>query len=206
MFKVKKITKIERDHCRLSHVMSVAPNASSSLILGNTSPSIEPMRACCYRQDTLSGSHLNKNKYLDQLIKDKCNENIDLDYDEVWSSIMAKRGSISHLDIFSDWEKQIFKTAIEIDQRQIVQLAADRQVYIDQAQSVNLFFRPDTDIKYLHAAHFSAWKKGLKTLYYCRSEKIGEADKVSERIERQIIEEIDIRQLVEGTDCLACEG
>jgi ribonucleoside-diphosphate reductase alpha chain len=191
---------------RLSHVMAIAPNASTSIILGNTSPSIEPFRALAYRQDTLSGSHLNKNKYLDKLIKEKCKEDPNIDYDEVWSSIISHRGSCQHLDMFSDWEKQVFKTSLEIDQRWVVDLAADRQQYIDQAQSVNLFLRPDASIAYLHAVHFLAWKKGLKTLYYCRSEKIGEADKVSEKIERQVIEEIDMQQLVEGTDCLACEG
>ena len=95
---------------------------------------------------------------------------------------------------------------MEIDQRWVVQHAGDRQQYIDQAQSVNLFFRPDANIKYLHAVHFQAWKSGLKTLYYCRSEKIGKADRVARKIERQIIEEIDMTQLIEGDTCLACEG
>ena len=94
---------------------------------------------------------------------------------------------------------------MEIDQRWLVQHAADRQEYIDQAQSLNLFFRPDVHIKYLHAVHFQAWKQGLKSLYYCRSEKIGKADKVSKRIERQVIDEIDLRALVEGDECLACQ-
>jgi ribonucleoside-diphosphate reductase alpha chain len=94
---------------------------------------------------------------------------------------------------------------MELDQRVLIELAADRQEYIDQGQSLNLFFLPTADIKYLHAAHFLAWKKGLKTLYYCRSEKIKKADKVSKLIKRQIIEEIDIRALAEET-CLACEG
>jgi ribonucleoside-diphosphate reductase alpha chain len=94
---------------------------------------------------------------------------------------------------------------MEIDQRWVIEHAANRQEYIDQAQSLNLFFRPDVNIKYLHAVHFLAWKQGLKTLYYCRSEKIGKADKVSKKIQRQIIEEIDIKQLIEGEGCLACE-
>ena len=105
-----------------------------------------------------------------------------------------------------DWDKDVFKTSMEIDQRWVIEHAADRQEFIDQAQSVNLFFRPDVHIKYLHAVHFMAWKQGLKTLYYCRSEKIGKADKVSKRIEREIIKEIDIESLVKGEDCLACEG
>lgn len=191
---------------RLSHTTSIAPNASTSIILGNTSPSIEPYRANCYRQDTLSGAYTNKNKYLDKLIKEKCEVDKTLNYDDIWSSIMSHRGSVQHLDIFDDWEKQIFKTALEIDQRQIIELAADRQQYIDQAQSVNLFFRPDAYIPYLHAVHFLAWKKGLKTLYYCRSEKIRDADKVSEQIKREIIEEINIQDLIDGDSCIACEG
>jgi ribonucleoside-diphosphate reductase alpha chain len=95
---------------------------------------------------------------------------------------------------------------MEIDQRWVIDLAADRQQYIDQAQSLNLFFRPDSNIKYIHAVHFMAWKKGLKTLYYCRSEKIGKADKISKRIERQVMEEIDLKALATEDVCLACEG
>jgi ribonucleoside-diphosphate reductase alpha chain len=125
---------------------------------------------------------------------------------DIWSSIIANDGSVQHLDILSDWEKDVFKTSMEIDQRWVIEHAADRQEYIDQAQSLNLFFRPDVNIKYLHAVHFLAWKQGLKTLYYCRSEKIGKADKVSKKIQRQIIEEIDLKQLTEGDTCIACEG
>jgi len=180
---------------RFSHVMAIAPNASSSILMGNTSPSVEPFRANAYRQDTLSGAFLNKNKYLDKIIKDKCNEDSKLDYNEIWSSIIANDGSVQHLEFLDDWTKDVFKTSMEIDQRWIIQHAADRQEYIDQAQSINLFFRPDTNVKYLHAAHFMAWKMGLKTLYYCRSEKIGKADKVAKKIERQVIEEIDLKQL-----------
>ena len=95
---------------------------------------------------------------------------------------------------------------MEIDQRWIIQHASDRQVFIDQAQSVNLFFRPDANIKYLHAIHYLAWKSGLKTLYYCRSEKIGKADKVSKRIEREVIKELDMKAIMDGDTCLACEG
>jgi ribonucleoside-diphosphate reductase alpha chain len=95
---------------------------------------------------------------------------------------------------------------MEIDQRWIVEHAADRQVYIDQAQSLNLFFRPDVNVKYLHACHFLAWKKGLKTLYYCRSEKLAKADKVSKRIEREVIKELDMTAIAKGDECLACEG
>ena len=189
---------------RFSHLMAIAPNASSSIIMRNTSPSIEPYRANAYRQDTLSGSFLNKNRWLDRIIKGLTQT--EEEYNEVWSSIIANDGSVQHLDILDENQKAVFKTSMEIDQRWVIDLAADRQVYIDQAQSLNLFFRPDVNIKYLHAIHFMAWKKGLKTLYYCRSEKIGKADKVSKRIERQVIKEIDMTQIAQGNDCIACEG
>lgn len=191
---------------RFCHVMAIAPNASSSIIMGNTSPSIEPYRANAYRQDTLSGSHLNKNRYLDKIIKDASEKDSTIDYNETWSSIIANDGSVQHLEWLDDWTKDVYKTSMEIDQRWIVQHAADRQPYIDQAQSLNLFFRPNANVKYLHAVHFMAWKQGLKTLYYCRSEKIGKADKVARKIERQVIEEIDLKQIAEGDTCLACEG
>ena len=190
---------------RFSHLMAIAPNASSSIIMGNTSPSIEPFRANAYRQDTLSGSSLNKNKHLDAIVRAAAAEHEDGWYEEVWSSIIANDGSVQHLAWLSDWHKDVFKTGMEIDQRWIVQHAADRQQYIDQAQSVNLFFRPDVNVKYLHAVHFQAWKSGLKTLYYCRSEKLAKADKVSKRIERQVIQEIDLQALADGDVCLACE-
>ena len=189
---------------RFSHLMAIAPNASSSIIMGNTSPSIEPYRANAYRQDTLSGSFLNKNRWLDKILKELITDTDK--YNEAWSSIIANDGSVQHLDILSDDQKAVFKTSMEIDQRWVIDLAADRQAHIDQAQSLNLFFRPDANIKYVHAIHFMAWKKGLKTLYYCRSEKIGKADKVSKKIERQVIKEIDMTQIAQGNDCIACEG
>jgi len=196
---------------RFAHVMAIAPNASSSIIMGNTSPSIEPYRANAYRQDTLSGSSLNKNKWFDKVIikylqqgnpEQACDQ---AEVDKIWSSIIANDGSVQHLDWVDDWTKDVFKTAMEIDQRWIVDHAAHRQSYIDQAQSLNLFFRPDVNVKYLHAVHFQAWKQGLKTLYYCRSEKIGKADKVSKKIQREIIEEIDLKALATEEVCLACE-
>ena len=191
---------------RFSHLMAIAPNASSSIIMGNTSPSVEPYRANAYRQDTLSGSSLNKNKYLDAIIKAEASKHKDGWYDEVWSSIIAHDGSVQHLEWMTEWNKDVFKTSMEIDQRWLIQHAADRQEYIDQAQSINLFFRPDVNIKYLHAVHFMAWKMGLKTLYYCRSEKIGKADKVSKKIERDVIKELDMKALASEEVCLACEG
>ena len=206
--KIKKIKYI--GNRRFSTFSAIAPNASSSIIMGNTSPSIEPLRANAYRQDTLSGSALNKNKWLNAVIENKLsNENGVIsqnEYNDIWSSIIANDGSVQHLDILDDWSKEVFKTSMEIDQRWVVQHAADRQQYIDQAQSVNLFFRPDSNSKYIHAVHFQAWKQGLKTLYYCRSEKISKADKVSKKIERQVIQEIDLKALATEDVCLACEG
>jgi ribonucleoside-diphosphate reductase alpha chain len=196
---------------RFSHMLAIAPNASSSIIMGNTSPSIEPYRANAYRQDTLSGASLNKNKWLDRIIKKYCDSpptgnKLGMEYDEIWSSIIANDGSCQHLEWMDDWTKDVFKTGMEIDQRWVIQHAADRQEYIDQAQSLNVFFRPDVNVKYLHAVHFQAWKQGLKTMYYCRSEKLAKADKVSKRIERHVIEEIDMKQLASEEVCLACEG
>lgn len=192
---------------RFSHVMAIAPNASSSIIMGNTSPSIEPFRANAYRQDTLSGAFLNKNKYLDVLIKDKIESGeTKQDYDEIWSSIIANDGSVQHLRFLTEDEKDVYKTAMEIDQRWVIEHAADRQNFVDQAQSLNLFFRPDANIKYLHAVHFLAWKRGLKTMYYCRSEKLGKADRVSKKIERQVIKELDMSEIINEESCLACEG
>ena len=198
---------------RFSHVMAIAPNASSSIIMGNTSPSIEPYRANAYRQDTLSGSYLNKNRWLDKVIMEYLSADGtpltpkgEDEYQQIWSSIIANDGSVQHLEWMDENTKAVFKTSMEIDQRWVIDLAADRQVYIDQAQSLNVFFRPDSNIKYIHAVHFMAWKKGLKTLYYCRSEKIGKADKVSKKIERQVIKELDMVEIAQGNDCIACEG
>ena len=197
---------------RFSHLMAIAPNASSSIIMGNTSPSVEPYRANAYRQDTLSGSFLNKNRWLDKVIRDYLTDGDSSmtaeegEYNDIWSSIIANDGSVQHLNWMDENTKAVFKTSMEIDQRWVIELAADRQQYIDQAQSLNLFFRPDAHIKYIHAIHFMAWKKGLKTLYYCRSEKIGKADKVSKKIERQVIKELDMVQVAQGNDCIACEG
>lgn len=191
---------------RFSHLMAIAPNASSSIIMGNTSPSIEPYRANAYRQDTLSGAFLNKNRYLDILIKKEAESHKDGWYEETWSSIIANDGSVQHLEWMDEHSKEVFKTSMEIDQRWVIEHAADRQEYIDQAQSLNVFFRPDVSVKYLHAVHYMAWKKGLKTMYYCRSEKLAKADKVSKKIERKVIEEIDMTQIAQGNDCIACEG
>jgi ribonucleoside-diphosphate reductase alpha chain len=186
---------------RFSHHMAIAPNASSSLIMGNTSPSIEPYRANVFRQDTLSGAHVYRNRFLVKRLA-----KLGLDNDDTWASIIAHDGSVQHLDIPED-VKEVFKTAMEIDQRWLVELAADRQEFIDQGQSVNLFFQPNTTIAYLHAVHFMAWKQGLKSLYYLRSDKVRKAEKVGAQVKRQRIEEtIDMTAIANGETCLACEG
>lgn len=186
---------------RFSHHTAIAPNASSSLIMGNTSPSVEPYRANVFRQDTLSGAFVYKNRFLKAELAA-----LDMDNDDVWASIISNEGSIQHLDV-PEQLKEVFKTAMEIDQRWLVELAADRQKYIDQGQSINLFFPANVSIKYLHAIHFLAWKSGLKSLYYLRSEKVRKADKVGAQIKRQRIEdEIDLKTVADGDTCLACEG
>jgi ribonucleoside-diphosphate reductase alpha chain len=186
---------------RFSHHTAIAPNASSSLIMGNTSPSVEPYRANVFRQDTLSGAFVYKNRFLKVQLAA-----LGMDDDDTWASIISNEGSVQHLDI-PDNLKEVFKTAMEIDQRWLVELAADRQQYIDQGQSINLFFPANVSIKYLHAIHFLAWKSGLKSLYYLRSEKVRKADKVGAQIKRQRIEdEIDLKTVADGDTCLACEG
>ena len=149
---------------RNAHLLAIAPNASSSIICGTTSPSIEPYRANAYVQKTMSGSFLVKNKYLEKLLEKK-----GMNTDAMWQSIVAQRGSVLHLDELSDYEKDTFKTAIEINQQWIIEHAADRQQYICQGQSVNVFVPADVNIKELHDMHMLAWKRKIKTLYYCRS-------------------------------------
>lgn len=192
---------------RCSHVMAIAPNASSSIIMGNTSPSIEPYAANAYRQDTSSGAFLNKNKFLDQIIIEESKSRGDNWYNDTWASIISNDGSVQHLDWMDNYKKDIFKTAVEIDQRWIIEQTADRQKYVDQAISTNLFFTPDVNVKYLHAVHFQAWKQGLKSLYYVRSSKLRKADKVGQKVERKRIEdEISMQELVDNNTCMACEG
>ena len=183
------------DSCevRNAHLLAIAPNASSSIICGNTSPSIEPFRANAYTQKTKSGSHLHKNKYLEKLLESK-NANTD----SVWKEIVANKGSVQHLAVLTDDEKEVFKTAVEINQSWIIEHASMRQEFICQSQSVNLFFPPDVNKGDLHNVHMLAWAKNLKTLYYLRSEAISRADNVSSQVKREII--------FEQEDCLSCEG
>ena len=177
---------------RNAHLLAIAPNASSSIICGTTSPSVEPYRANAYVQKTMSGSFLVKNKYLEKLLEKKGINN-----DTTWTSILANRGSVLHIKELSDYEKDTFKTAIEINQQWVIEHAADRQQYICQGQSINVFVPADVNVKELHDIHMLAWKRKLKTLYYCRSEAIKRAELVSKKIERTIIPE---------ADCLSCEG
>lgn len=181
---------------RNAHLMAIAPNASSSIICGNTSPSIEPYRANAYAQKTKSGTSLMKNEYLEALLQD-----LDMDNEDVWKSIVTNLGSVQHLDFLDQYTKDVFKTAVEIDQRWIIDLAADRQEYICQSQSLNVFFPSDVSKQELHSVHMMAWKKGVKTLYYLRSEAFKRAEKVSdEALRQQVLESID------EDACLACEG
>ena len=159
---------------RFSNKTAIAPTASISIICGGSSPGIEPIAANSYTHKTLSGSFNVRNKYLKKVLK-KYNK----DTDEVWSTITTNQGSVSHLDFLTADEKDTFKTAFEIDQRWIVELGADRTPHISQAQSINVFVPADIHKKELHDIHFQAWKKGLKSLYYCRSKSIQRAENVT---------------------------
>jgi len=205
--KANEATKIlaeERGECpdgigygvRNSHLLAIAPNASSSIICGNTSPSIEPYRANAFVQKTKTGSSLLKNEYLEH-----CLDELGMNNDDIWQSIITHDGSVQHLDFLDEDTKDIFKTGVELDQRWLVEFAADRQEYICQSQSLNLFFPADVSKQELHAVHMMAWKQGVKTLYYLRSEAIKRADKVSDEALRQYI----FDSISEET-CLACEG
>ena len=183
------------DSCevRNAHLLAIAPNASSSIICGNTSPSIEPFRANAFTQKTKSGSYLMKNKFLEEVLESK-----GANTDDTWKSIVTNKGSVQHLDVLTPEEKEVFKTAVEINQSWVVEHAAQRQEFICQSQSVNLFFPPDVNKADLHNIHMLAWAKNLKTLYYLRSEAISRADNVSNKVKREII--------FEQSDCLSCEG
>ncbi len=161
---------------RFSHKLSIAPTASISIIAGNSSPGIEPIAANVFLQKTLSGSFSVRNRHLQKLLAEK-----GYDTDEVWSSITTTKGSVQHLDFLNEQEKAVYKTAFELDQRWIVEHAADRAPFICQSQSVNVFLPANVHKRDLHQIHFMAWKKGVKSLYYCRSLSIARADTVSDR-------------------------
>lgn len=197
---------LEGTGLRFAHTTAIAPTASNALICGNVSPSIEPWRANAFRQDTISGTFIQKNKYLDNLIREKAEKN-ECDYDDTWLKIVQNEGSIQSVDCFNELEKDVFKTAAEIDMMWVIDLAADRQEDIDQSQSLNIFIFPDVSIKRLHAIHFMAWKKGIKSMYYVRTEKLKNTEKVSAKVERKRIEdEFDLGSIVDGTECLSCHG
>ena len=181
---------------RNAHLLAIAPNASSSIICGNTSPSIEPYRANAFTQKTKTGSALLKNRHLEKILEEK-----GINDEETWKSIITNNGSIQHLEGLDDWTKDVFKTAVEIDQRWVIEHAADRQEFICQSQSVNIFFPADVSKQELHNVHMMAWARKLKTLYYLRSEAIKRAEIVSDQKLREFVFDYD-----DDEACLACEG
>ena len=193
---------------RFSHKLAIAPTASISIITGATSPGIEPIAANVFLQKTLSGSFTVRNRHLHKLLIEKGR-----DTDEVWSSITLSKGSVQHLDFLTQQEKDVFKTAFELDQRWVVEHAADRTPYICQSQSVNLFLPADIHKRDLHQIHMLAWKRGLKSLYYCRSLSIQRADTVSEMLNKvEVLEKQAVlppvrhrnEDEVPYEECLAC--
>lgn len=156
---------------RFSNKMAIAPTASISIITGGASPGIEPNAANAYTHKTLSGSFPVRNSFLEKLLEEKGQNT-----DDVWSSIFTNEGSVQHLDFLSADEKDVFKTAFEIDQRWLIEHAADRTPFVCQAQSLNVFLPANVHKRDLHAIHFEAWKKGVKSLYYCRSKSIQRAE------------------------------
>tara|TARA_Y100000590_G_scaffold246089_1_gene276490 strand:- start:15 stop:1946 length:1932 start_codon:yes stop_codon:yes gene_type:complete len=188
---------------RFSNKTAIAPTASISIICGGTSPGVEPIAANSYTHKTLSGSFNVRNKYLEKVLE-KYNKN----NEEIWSSITTNQGSVIHLDFLSKEEKDIFKTAFELDQKWIVELGADRTPNISQAQSINLFLPADVHKKELHQIHFQAWKKGLKSLYYCRSKSIQRAENInsgsSTDVEASVYQNKDDQE-AEYEECLSCQ-
>jgi len=174
---------------RNSHLLAIAPNASSGVIL-STSPSIEPAKAVAYTHRTRAGSFLVKNVYFEELLNEKGENN-----ESVWTSIITNKGSVQHLPFLTEGEKAVFKTAQELDQNWVVQHAADRQPYICQGQSVNLFFPAGAEKSYVNKVHIKAWKEGLKGLYYLRTEAKSRAENVSEKVERVALQD-DNRSIV----------
>lgn len=177
---------------RNAHLLAIAPNANSSIICG-CSPSIEPLKSNAFTHRTRAGAHLIKNKYLVKVL-----EEMDKNTDEVWKSIINNEGSVQHLDFLDDDTKAVFKTAFELDQGWVVDHASDRQVWIDQGQSVNLFFPAGASKSYVNATHIRAWKKGLKGLYYFRTSAAVQADKVGQQVQRSALKDAE--------ECLSCHG
>lgn len=181
---------------RLTNMLAIAPNASSSTICG-TSASIEPEMANGYVHRSRIGSYFIKNKFLEELL-----EKIGMNTDDIWTSIVTNNGSVQHLDFLNEQEKEVFKTFVELDQLDIIKQAADRQIWIDQAQSLNLRFSPDVSKSYVNKVHYMAWKLGLKTLYYLRTETGSKAENVSKKIERVALKE----EKSSENECLSCQG
>ncbi|EHD14196.1 ribonucleotide-diphosphate reductase subunit alpha [Commensalibacter intestini A911] len=192
---------------RFSNKMAIAPTASISIIAGNASPGIEPINANVFLQKTLSGSFTVRNRHLRKLLQTKGQ-----DTDEVWSSITLNKGSVQHLEFLTQDEKDVFKTAFELDQRWIIEHAADRSPFICQSQSINLFVPANIHKRDLHQIHYQAWKKGVKSLYYCRSLSLQRADDVSNvAVKADILSPITPSTPIDNTtttdyeECLACQ-
>ncbi|MGE3839885.1 MAG: ribonucleotide-diphosphate reductase subunit alpha, partial [Hyphomonadaceae bacterium] len=186
---------------RFSHKLAIAPTASISIICGGTSAGIEPIPANIYTHKTLSGSFAVKNPYLEKLLTEK-----GMNTESVWSSILKKEGSVQHLDFLSEDEKAVFKTAFEIDQRWIVELAADRTPLICQAQSLNIFIPGDVDKWDLHMLHWMAWERGVKSLYYCRSKSVQRAGFAGDEGKSEVAEGPSMpAQRTDYEECLACQ-
>jgi ribonucleoside-diphosphate reductase alpha chain len=192
---------------RFSNKTAIAPTASISIIAGNSSPGIEPFAANSFIQKTLTGSFNVRNKYLEKLLSTKGFNN-----EQVWSSIATHEGSVQHLTFLSSHEKEIFKTAHEVDQNWLIDLAADRALYISQSQSLNIFLAGNVSKMYLNNIHFRAWKRGVKSLYYCRSTSIQRPDKVSHDVKKADFKDIEIankKKQEENSskydECLACQ-
>ena len=184
---------------RNSHLLAIAPNASSGVILG-TSPSIEPLKANAYTHRTRAGSFLVKNKYLEELLETK-----EMNNDSIWSSIITNKGSVQHLSFLTEGEKSIYKTADELDQNWVVRHAGDRQQYICQGQSVNLFFPGTADKSYVNKVHLRAWSSGLKGLYYLRTEAKSRAENVSEKVERVALQSDTSTIVYSKPNCPFCQ-
>ena len=192
---------------RFSNKTAIAPTASISIICGGTSPGIEPIAANSYTHKTLSGSFNVRNKYLKKIL-----EKYGKNDGEIWSSITTNQGSVSHLDFLTQEEKDVFKTAFELNQKWIVELGADRTPHVSQAQSINLFLPADVHKRELHEIHFQAWKKGLKSLYYCRSKSIQRAENINNNSSTSVENNVyknDSNQRqepeTEHDECLSCQ-
>ena len=184
---------------RFSNKTAIAPTASISIICGGASPGVEPVAANSYTHKTLSGSYNVQNKYLKKVLEKYGKNN-----EEVWSSITTNQGSVTHLDFLTKNEKDVFKTAFEIDQRWIIELGADRTPYISQAQSINIFLPADVHKKDLHQIHFQAWKKGLKSLYYCRSKSIQRAENINNNLSTNVTKN-ESNESKDYEECLSCQ-